>query len=67
MASFPEVNGTIWLPDRMRIILKVVVPDIDAYQHFLLNQITRIEGVSGVHSSFVMAGGGYGGAAVELC
>jgi len=35
-------------------LLKVVVPDIDGYQHFLLNKITRIEGVSGVHSSFVM-------------
>jgi Lrp/AsnC family leucine-responsive transcriptional regulator len=35
-------------------LLKVVVPDIDHYQQFLLNKITRIEGVSGVHSSFVM-------------
>lgn len=35
-------------------LLKVVVPDMDAYQQFLLNKITRIEGVSGVHSSFVM-------------
>ena len=30
------------------------MPDIDHYQQFLLNKITRIEGVSGVHSSFVM-------------
>lgn len=35
-------------------LLKVVVPDMDAYQQFLLNKITRIEGVSGVHSSFIM-------------
>jgi Lrp/AsnC family leucine-responsive transcriptional regulator len=35
-------------------LLKVVVPDMDHYQEFLLNRITRIEGVSGVHSSFVM-------------
>ena len=34
--------------------LKVVVPDMDAYQALLLNKITRIEGVTGVHSSFVM-------------
>lgn len=34
--------------------LKVVVRDMDAYQALLLNQITRIEGVSGVHSSFVL-------------
>jgi Lrp/AsnC family leucine-responsive transcriptional regulator len=35
-------------------LLKVVVPDMEHYQQFLLNRITRIEGVSGVHSSFVM-------------
>lgn len=34
--------------------LKAVVEDMDAYQDLLLNRITRIEGVSGVHSSFVM-------------
>jgi len=34
--------------------LKVIVRDMDAYQTLLLNKITRIEGVSGVHSSFVM-------------
>lgn len=34
--------------------LKVVVRDMDAYQELLLDQITRIEGVTGVHSSFVL-------------
>lgn len=34
--------------------LKVVVPDMDAYQALLLEHITRIEGVSGVHTSFVL-------------
>ncbi len=34
--------------------LKVIVCDMDAYQTLLLNKITRIDGVSGVHSSFVM-------------
>lgn len=34
--------------------IKVVVEDMQAYQELLLNKITRIEGVSGVHSSFVM-------------
>lgn len=34
--------------------LKVIVQDMDAYQKLLLDKITRIEGVSGVHSSFVM-------------
>lgn len=34
--------------------LKVVVKDMDAYQELLLNRITRICGVTGVHSSFVL-------------
>ncbi|OUS30117.1 AsnC family transcriptional regulator [Gammaproteobacteria bacterium 45_16_T64] len=35
-------------------LLKVVVPDMDYYQEFLLGRLTRIEGVTGVHSSFVL-------------
>ncbi len=34
--------------------LKVVVSDMDGYQDLLLNRITRIAGVTGVHSSFVL-------------
>ena len=34
--------------------LKVVVRDMDAYQELLLKHITRIAGVTGVHSSFVL-------------
>lgn len=35
-------------------LLKVIVKDMDAYQQFLLQKLTRIEGVTGVHTSFVM-------------
>lgn len=35
-------------------LLKVLVPDMEYYQEFLLNKITRIPGVSDVHSSFVL-------------
>jgi len=34
--------------------LKVAVKDMDAYQELLLNRITRIAGVTGVHTSFVL-------------
>jgi Lrp/AsnC family transcriptional regulator, leucine-responsive regulatory protein len=34
--------------------LKVVVRDMDHYQTLLLSKVTRIEGVTGVHSSFVL-------------
>ncbi|WP_299729916.1 Lrp/AsnC family transcriptional regulator [uncultured Endozoicomonas sp.] len=35
-------------------MVKVMVPDMNYYQDFLLNKITRIAGVTGVHSSFVL-------------
>lgn len=35
-------------------VLKVVVRDMEAYQTWLLGTLTRIEGVTGVHSSFIM-------------
>lgn len=34
--------------------LKVIVKDLEAYQDLLLNHITQIQGVSGVHTSFVL-------------
>ena len=34
--------------------LKVIIRDMDAYQELLLNRITRIQGVTGVQSSFVL-------------
>ncbi len=34
--------------------LKITVPNMEEYQRFLLNKITRIDGVIGVHSSFVL-------------
>ncbi len=34
--------------------LKILVRDMEAYQNLLLGKITRIAGVTGVHSSFVM-------------
>jgi Lrp/AsnC family leucine-responsive transcriptional regulator len=35
-------------------LLKVVVRDMQHYEKFLLGNLTRLEGVSGVHSSFVL-------------
>ncbi|MDD2768107.1 MAG: Lrp/AsnC family transcriptional regulator [Methylococcus sp.] len=34
--------------------LKALVRDMEAYQELLLNRITRIPGVTGVHTSFVL-------------
>lgn len=35
-------------------LLKAVLPDMTYYEEFLLGRLTRIEGVTGVHSSFVL-------------
>ncbi len=35
-------------------LLKVIVPDMEYYQEFLLGRLTRIAGVTGVQSSFIM-------------
>lgn len=53
--QYPEVQACFLITGQdADYQLMVVVPDMDTYQEFLLNKITRIEGVSGVHSSFVM-------------
>lgn len=55
VTSYPEVMECLLITGQdADYLLKVVVPDMDHYQDFLLNKITRIAGVSGVHSSFVM-------------
>lgn len=55
VAAIPEVLECLLLTGRdADYQLKIVVRDMDHYQDLLLNRITRIEGVSGVHSSFVL-------------
>ncbi|MDP2027110.1 MAG: Lrp/AsnC family transcriptional regulator [Pseudomonadota bacterium] len=55
VAALPEVLECLLITGQdADYQLKVIVRDMDAYQALLLEQITRIEGVSGVHSSFVM-------------
>lgn len=53
--DYPEVQQCYLVTGQdADYLLKVVVPDMEHYQAFLLTKITRIPGVSGVHSSFVM-------------
>jgi Lrp/AsnC family leucine-responsive transcriptional regulator len=55
IANYPEVLECHLITGQdADYLLKVVVEDMDGFQHFLLNKITRIEGVSGVNSSFVL-------------
>ncbi len=53
--AMPEVLECLLITGRdADYQLKVIVRDMDAYQELLLERITRIEGVAGVHSSFVL-------------
>ncbi len=55
IAALPEVLECLLITGQEADYqLKVIVSDMDAYQALLLEKITRIEGVSGVHSSFVL-------------
>ncbi len=55
IAALPEVQECLLITGQdADYQLKVVVKDMDAFQELLLQKITRIEGVSGVHSSFVL-------------
>ena len=53
--SYPEVIECLLITGQSADYqLKVVVPDMECDQEFLLNKITRIEGVTDVHSSFML-------------
>lgn len=55
VAGYPEVQHCYLITGQAAdYMLQVVVPDMDAYQDFLLRRITRLEGVDSVHSSFVL-------------
>lgn len=55
VARLPEVIECLLITGQTADYqLKLIVSDMDAYQILLLNRITRIEGVSGVKTSFVL-------------
>ena len=55
VVAMPEVLECLLVTGRdADYQLKVVVRDMEHYQELLLERITRIDGVTGVHSSFVL-------------
>ena len=53
--QFPEVvECSIVTGQAADYLLKAVLPDMTWYEEFLLGRLTRIDGVTGVHSSFVL-------------
>lgn len=55
IADMPEVLECLIVTGQTAdFLLKVVVRDMQHYEKFLLGQLTKLEGVTGVHSSFVL-------------
>ena len=55
ISAIPEVVECLLITGQQADYqLKVLARDMDAFQELLLNRITRIQGVTGVHSSFVL-------------
>jgi Lrp/AsnC family leucine-responsive transcriptional regulator len=53
VAAYPEVmDCSVVTGQSADYLLRAVVPDMEYYEKFLLGRLTRIPGVSGVHSSF---------------
>lgn len=53
--SMPEVlECAIVTGQEADFLLKVIVRDMVQYEQFLLGKLTRLKGVTGVHSSFVL-------------
>ena len=55
VSQYPEVlECSLVTGQAADYLLKVIVPDMDYYEDFLLGRLTRIPGVTGVQSSFVL-------------
>jgi Lrp/AsnC family leucine-responsive transcriptional regulator len=53
VSSYPEVlECSVVTGQAADYLLKAVIPDMQHYERFLLGRLTRIPGVTGVHSSF---------------
>ncbi|TGD70584.1 Lrp/AsnC family transcriptional regulator [Mangrovimicrobium sediminis] len=53
VSSYPEVmECSVVTGQSADYLLKAVIPDMEYYERFLLGKLTRIPGVTGVHSSF---------------
>ena len=55
ISTMPEIiECSIVTGQTADFLLKVVVKDMQHYEKFLLGNLTRLDGVTGVHSSFVL-------------
>jgi Lrp/AsnC family leucine-responsive transcriptional regulator len=54
IARWPEVLECYLMTGPRDYWLRVVVPDLTAYEHFLKTKLTRLDGVASIESSFAL-------------
>ncbi len=54
IARWPEVVECYLMTGSRDYWLRVVVPDLDAYERFVKQKLTRIEGIASIESSFAL-------------
>lgn len=54
IARWPEVLECYLMTGSRDYWLRVVVPDLDAYERFVKQKLTRIEGIASIESSFAL-------------
>jgi Lrp/AsnC family leucine-responsive transcriptional regulator len=52
IARWPEVLECYLMTGPRDYLLRVVVPDLPAYERFLKQKLTRLEGIASIESSF---------------
>jgi Lrp/AsnC family leucine-responsive transcriptional regulator len=52
--SYPEVMECYLMTGSADYLLRVVVPELDSYERFLAEKLTRISGVANIQSSFAL-------------
>lgn len=59
VSRHPEVMECYLMTGDSDYLLRVVAPDLESYQRFLLDNLTRIPGVASIKSSFALKQVGY--------
>ena len=54
VARWPEVVECYLMTGRHDYLVRVVVPDLAAYERFLKDKLTRLDGVGSIESSFAL-------------
>ena len=55
VSDWPEVVECYLMTGRQDYLLRIVVPDLDAYEAFLKEKLTRLDGVDSIESSFALS------------